>query len=146
MFYYYLFSPWVFGSIVALVLGHLWTTSFLKVIRNWIYCYALKHNEKIEAIYIKSLALPATVVGVIERIFFGALVAFDISATAAAMVTWILVKMATDWHRILARRKKGDYMYGPRSLAFSSLLASMISLLFALIGGLICRAAIAPYF
>jgi len=138
IFYYRLFSPWVLGPVVALFLGHMWTTSFLKVIRNCIYCFALKHKEKIDDIYTHSLALPATVVGVIEGIFFGALVAFDISATAAAMVTWILVKMATDWNRILATTGKR----GPRSLAFSSLLASMISLFFALIGGLICRMAL----
>ena len=140
IFYYHLFSPWVLGPVVALLLGHLWTTSFLKVIRNCIYCYAQKHKEKIDDIYTQSLPLPTTVLGVIERIFFGALVAFDISETAAEMVTWIFVKMATDWNRILEAGSKK----GPRSLAFGSLLASMISLLFALIGGLICRMAIDP--
>lgn len=87
--------------------------------------------------------MPGWVVGVIERVFFGALVAFDISATAAGMVTWILVKMATDWHKILGPgQKDGDPMYGARSLAFGSLLAGMISLFFALVGGLVCRAAL----
>jgi hypothetical protein len=130
----------IHGSVVALLLGHLWTTTFLEVIRKHIYCYAQKYKEKIDDIYTQSLPLPATVLGVIERIFFGALVAFDISATAAAMVTWIFVKMATDWNRILVAGSKK----GPRSLAFGSLLASMISLFFALIGGLICRKALHP--
>ena len=134
---------WILALVVVILLGHLWTTSFLKIIRNRIYYYALKHKEGIEDIYVSSLsALPAPVVGVTERIFFGALVAFDISATAAAMVTWILVKMATDWHRILDSTKEGKK--GPRALAFCSLLGSMISLFFALIGGLICRMALDP--
>jgi hypothetical protein len=129
---------WILGPVVALVLGHLWATSFLKVMRNRIYYRAVKNKEEIEPVFTFSLPVPATVLGVIERIFFGALVAFDISATGAAMVTWILVKMATDWNRILAQ--KGES--GPRALAFTSLSASMISLFFALIGGLICRTAI----
>ena len=141
IFYYRLFSWWILGGAVALVLGHLWITSFLKVVRNCIYCYAKKNEEEIDDVFIRSLAVPAAVVGVAERIFFGTLVAFDISATAAAMVTWILVKMVTDWNRILASTGK----WGPRSLAFSSLLANIISLFFALIGGLICRKAL-PYF
>jgi len=133
---------WIHSLVVALGLGHLWTFTFLKVIRNHIYHKTLKRKETIENIYIHALAVPAWVVGTIERIFFGALVAFDISATAAAMVTWILVKMATDWNRILTSAQEGKR--GPRSLAFSSLLAGMISLFFALTGGLICRIALDP--
>ena len=131
---------WIHGSVVALVLGHLWTVTALHLIRNYVYGRTLKRQEQIAAIYIDSLALPGWAVGTIERVFFGALVAFDISATAAGMVTWILVKMATDWHRILGSgQQNADPMYGPRSLAFGSLLGSMISLFFALIGGMVCR-------
>jgi hypothetical protein len=136
---------WIHGLVVALGLGHLWTFTFLTVMRNRIYHKTLKRKEIIKDVYIGALCVPAWVVGTIERTFFGALVAFDISATAAAMVTWILVKMATDWHRILPPiEEKGKHIIGPRSLAFGSLLAGMISLLFALIGGLVCRMAIDP--
>jgi hypothetical protein len=134
---------WVLGSVVALLLGHMWTVTVLNLIRNYIYGQTLRRQEQIAPIYIDSLALPGWTVGTIERVFFGALVAFDISATAAGMVTWILVKMATDWHRILGAGQQNagpaDPMYGPRSLAFGSLLGSMISLFFALIGGMVCR-------
>jgi hypothetical protein len=131
---------WILGSVVALVLGHVWTVTALRLIRNYVYVQTLKRQEQIGAIYIDSLALPGWTVGTIERVFFGALVAFDIPATAAGMVTWILIKMATDWHRILGSGQQNkDPMYGPRSLAFGSLLGSMISLLFALIGGMVCR-------
>ena len=131
---------WIHGSVVALVLGQLWTDTTLRLIRNYVYSQALKRKEKIEDIYVDSLAVPGWMVGMIERAFFGALVAFNISATAAGMVTWILVKMATDWHRILGSSNQSkDAMYGPRSLAFGSLLAGMISLFFALMGGMVCR-------
>jgi len=144
IFGYRLFSPWILGAVVALVLGNLWTVTFLKLIRNYIYRDTVKRKDTIVDIYIDRIAVPGWVVGSIERIFFAALVAFDISATAAAMVTWILVKMATDWHRILGKTEEDAHKSGARALAFSSLLASMISLFFALIGGLICRMALNP--
>lgn len=70
-----------------------------------------------------------------RTLFFTILVAFDVSGTATAMIGWVTVKMLTDWHRIL----KPDAELGVRSSAFASLLGNMISLIFALIGGLICR-------
>jgi hypothetical protein len=133
---------WIHGSFTATVFGHLWTVTGLRLIRNHVYSKTLKRKEKIDNIYVDSLAVSGWQVGMIERVFFGALVTFDISATAAGMVTWILVKMATDWNRILGQCQNEDSMYGARSLAFGSLLAGMISLFFALIGGIICRRAV----
>lgn len=140
-----LFWLWIPGFIVALVLGHLWTVTVLWPIRNYIHRQVVKRNEQIAGIYIDQLAVPPWLTGYIERSFFCTLVAFDISATAAGMLTWILIKMATDWHRLLGQGVESKFcMYGPRSLAFASLLAGMISLFFALIGGLICRIALDP--
>jgi len=133
------------GAAVTLGLGHLGIVIFLKTIRNHIY-EQTKDKEKIHPIYIDPLAIPGWLIGLIERIFFGALVTFDISATGAAMGTWMIVKMGTDWHRLLqedkSEGKPDKYKIGPRSLAWGSLSAGVISLLFALIGGLICRTAI----
>ena len=50
---------WIHGLIVALVLGYLWTVTFLKLIRNYIYRYTLKRKQTIEDIYIDPLAVPA---------------------------------------------------------------------------------------
>lgn len=164
----------VHGSTVALLLGHLGVTSFLKFIRKRIYQKTKERKEKVDDVYTESLAVPATVVGVIERIFFGVLVAFNIQAAGAAIGLWIVVKMATDWQRLLqedkhkggplitvcvteldAAKRLADQMpfvlesknkIGPRSLAWASLLAGVISLLFAVIGGLICQKALDPYF
>ena len=138
----------IHGSLVALLLGHLWTDTFLRFIRNHVYIQMKKKQIPMPDVelYITPLAIPGWVTGLIERIFFGVLVAFNIQATGAGMLTWVLIKMATDWHRILPTDEgNAKSKYGPRSLAFASLLASIVSLFFALVGGLICRVALDPY-
>lgn len=143
----------IHGSVVALILGHLYVKTFLEVIRKCIYQKTAERKEKVDDVYIDTLAVPPWVVGITERIFLGALVAFNIPGTGAAMGTWMLVKMATDWHRLLpstekpcsiegSKQEETKHKIGPRSLAWGSLTASMISLLFALIGGLICQKAL----
>lgn len=128
------------GTFFALGMGHVCTTTALKFIRNHIYNEALKRDEIIEKIYVDTLSVPGWFLGFVERTFFGTLVAFEVSATAAGMLTWLLIKMATDWHKMIDAGSKN----GPRSLAFGSLIAGMISLFFALIGGLMCRGALNP--
>jgi hypothetical protein len=136
---------WICGFTVALILGHFGTVTALRLVRNYIIRRVVERREEIDEIYVEPLAVPAWLTGFIERSFFCTLVAFDISATAAGMLTWILIKMATDWHRLLGQGVASQFpMYGPRSLAFASLLAGIISLFFALIGGLICRVALDP--
>jgi len=136
----------IHGIVVAVYLGHLWTDMFLSLIRNHIYSQTKMKKQDIDDVFIVPLAVPGWLTGLIERIFFGVLVAFNIPATAAGMLTWILIKMATDWHRILPTthetQNNQNLSYGPRSLAYSSLLAGIVSLFFALIGGLICREAL----
>jgi len=75
--------------------------------------------------------------GVIERLFFTIIVSFNVGGAAVAMTSWLLVKMATDWHRI---QSKEDI---DRSLAFCSLTAGMVSLTFALVGGLLIKFGVA---
>jgi hypothetical protein len=60
-------------------------------------------------------------------------VAFNVYGTATAMIVWIGLKMGADWLIVLQGEKKA----WQRQIAFSALLGSMISLFFALIGGLI---------
>jgi len=62
--------------------------------RNCIYRSALKREEKIAGIYTDSLPIPATVIGVVERVFFGVLVAFNIQAAGATMGARVVVKIA----------------------------------------------------
>ena len=129
---------WVLGLAFSLLLGLL-TGPLLDLIRGRILQKARKKGEVIDdkdaKLYLESLYVSSKLVGSIERLFFTILVAFNVSGTATAMIVWISVKMATDWQRIL----KPDGGLGIRSLAFTALLGSMISLFFAVIGGLICR-------
>jgi hypothetical protein len=73
--------------------------------------------------------------GFIERAFFMILIAFKISGAAVAMITWLLVKMATNWHRIIDTEKGKQPLN--RGLALCSLVTGMVSLFFAVTGGII---------
>ena len=135
-----LFARWFFGlGIFALGLGWLCTWLFLKGIRSYIETKATKRNEtEIFNEMIAPLDVPSWFIGLTERTFFVILVAFELSAVAVAMIVWLTVKMLYNGN-IFSDDKKNITV---RSLAFSALLANLISMLFALIGGLICRGSI----
>jgi hypothetical protein len=69
--------------------------------------------------------------GIVERAFFTVVLAFDVSGASTAMMAWLTVKMLPNWNRTTA---------DPPG-AFTALLAGLVSLFFALVGGLICRTA-----
>jgi len=71
--------------------------------------------------------IPGWLTGLIERLFFTILVASNISGTGTAMVGWITVKMFQKWH--------GEH----KNYSLLRLLSGMVSMLFALIGGLLIR-------
>jgi len=68
------------------------------------------------------------VTGIIERVFFTVVVAFDVSGTATAMMGWIAIKMAAVWN-----------VSQPRAATIFTALGGLMSMFFALTGGLICR-------
>lgn len=125
---------WTVGLIVSLGVGWLFTGCFLKGLQNYI-----ERRSLLQALQASIRArpkeegekVPPSLTGLIERLFFTMMVATDISGTAVAMITWIFAKMVTNWNR-LGREV-------PVSRAFSALLAGLVSMLFALIGGMICR-------
>ncbi|HKO42994.1 MAG TPA: hypothetical protein VJU84_06885 [Pyrinomonadaceae bacterium] len=80
-------------------------------------------------------ATPAWLIGTIERLFFTFIVAFEISATAVAMIAWLTTKMVTGWNRPGAANVTSEG-------ALTALLGGLISMFFALIGGLICAGKI----
>jgi hypothetical protein len=59
-------------------------------------------------------------------------VAFDVSGATTAMMAWLALKMLTHWNR------PGDNKI-PYAGAFTALLAGLISMLFALLGGLLWK-------
>jgi len=113
---------WSIGMSVALVLGAVVTELFVRALRS---CFNI-------SIPPSQRAVPAWLVGSIERLFFTVVVAFNISGTAVAMIGWITVKMVTNWNR--------PGCSGPEfaPVALTALLGGLVSMFFALIGGLIC--------
>tara|TARA_R110002111_G_scaffold189680_4_gene254960 strand:- start:289 stop:717 length:429 start_codon:yes stop_codon:yes gene_type:complete len=78
-------------------------------------------------------------VGIIECLFFTLAVAFDMNGVIVAMVGWITVKMAANW----GSRNVPEGMSGDREdFRLSALLGGLVSMGFALVGGLICRGSI----
>jgi hypothetical protein len=76
--------------------------------------------------------------GLLERLFFTVIIAFEVSGAAVGMVTWIALKM-------LASRKYREERAGeegfPSGLPFeyAGLVGNLLSMLFALVGGLCIR-------
>jgi hypothetical protein len=135
-----LFSRWFFGlGIFALGIGWLSTFVFLTVLRSYIKTKAAERNEmKVYDEFMTAADIPSWLIGLAERTFFAILVAFNVSATAVAMIVWVAVRMLYDWNIVWRQRENITI----RSLALSDLLGNIVSMLFALIGGLICRGSI----
>jgi len=70
--------------------------------------------------------------GVVERLVFALFVAFDLSGAVPAMMGWLAIKLASNWNR-----KDIESHANTRAFTFSALLAGLISMLFAALGGLI---------
>lgn len=116
---------WIIGLVVSLLIGHFLTDYSLKYIRKKYSIFKYPDNEK--------TLIPAYLTGLIERFFFTFIVAFDVSGTAIAMLVWMTLKLTRNLEILKeVDREKNESIY-------SGILGSMISLFFALIGGLIIR-------
>ena len=135
-----LFSRWFFGlGVFSLGLGWLLIYFFLEIVRIHIKAKAGERGEqKAYDDVMKPLDVPSWLIGLLERTFFTVLVASNVSATALAILAWVTLKMAFSWNIVWRERESITV----RSLAFSALLANLFSMLFALIGGLICRGGV----
>ena len=118
---------WFWVLLFSLLLGHFITGWILNGIRNR---YSIEvPDEAKNPKKGKKKVIPGIIVGPAERLFFTIMIVYDISGTAIAMIMWITIKMAQGWGP-----NKEDKNY-----AFSRLLGGMISMFFALIGGLLIR-------
>jgi hypothetical protein len=125
---------WILGLWISLAVGAVLTHWFLDALRKYIKKKAKESDEPYQEE--KDLYVPGWFVGLTERTFFTVLVAFDVSATAAAMIGWVAVKVGISWQVLLKQETTLR-----RSLAFSALLGNIVSMLFAVIGGVIIRVA-----
>lgn len=119
---------WIVGLTFSLIVGWIITRLFLELLRK-----AMKLGEKPNTPNeFGFLSAPPWLTGMTERLFFTVLVAFGTSDVATTMVAWLALKLATNWHRY-----KDDST--ARYFGFSALLAGLVSMLFAFLGGLIIR-------
>jgi hypothetical protein len=132
---------WILGLAVSLGVGSIVTRSFLQWLRKDIRSRAKKNKDRIESDekLISPLYIENWLVGILERPFFTVLVAFYVPATAAAILTWIIVKLAINWSVLLKVSEPSVFL---RSMGFSALFGNLFSMFFAVTGGLICRAGV----
>ena len=138
--------PWVYGFAVSVIVGHfaarwlIWLYWGRPTGLSWIQIFGFEHipppwqhgNDSISLVG----ALPSWVVGLIERVFFTIVVASAGGAVGAAtMIGWIGIKTAIHWKR-RDRIIPTELTEIIRASQVSTL-ASLTSMLFALIGGLI---------
>jgi hypothetical protein len=121
-------KTWTIGLFFSLVVGSVVTWLFLKVLRCW-----LGASEPKPRLSAGSKGVPPWLTGMVERCFFTLLVALDVSGVPTAMVGWLAVKLATNWNHPDWKDKLDT-----RTYAFSALLGGLVSMLFALVGGLVC--------
>jgi hypothetical protein len=165
---------WIIGFVFSLVIGQFATKYFM----GWLHSYlGFDPQWREKNIGFGQRLVPSWLMGLLERLFFTILVAFDVSALSPGIMTWLLIKMASNWNRINPPRK--DFMEPEppkppeppdmlkpiplstdaqnerkilqkearlRAYAMSSLLGSLVSMLFALLGGLICSGKICSNF
>ena len=119
----------VIGFSVSLIGGGISAWLFLKILRLWM------HLSKEKDVTEETRAVPSWVTGAIERLFFTLLIYFKLPGVPAAMLIWLTLKMVTNWNSPL--RQETDKKH--TRLSFTALLAGLISLGFAVYGGLIAR-------
>lgn len=118
---------WILGLGFSLVVGHFAVELFLRQLRKY-----MALGEK-PALPDPLKRVPPWLTGGLERLFFTFLVAFGVSGTPAAMVGWLALKLATNWNH-------PDFKDSAqaRAFAFSGLVAGLLSMLMAFLGGKIC--------
>ncbi len=130
---------WIIGYLfVAVLAGGIFTGFFVKTLRKY-----TGTNERIKTRNtLSSLrnanninrGMPAFLMGAIERSFFTLAVAYNLSGLVIGMIGWLTIKMATSWNRSNLSNNPTD--------AFTGLVGGLVSLIFAIIGGLICNGKI----
>lgn len=124
------FADLLLGHAVALIGGGIGTPLALNVIR--------KQQGITEAPELPKGAprpVPGWLTGLIERLLFTWLVALSVSGTAVAMIAWLSIKLAAGWNRPEGEMSVAIW----RGKASSALLAGVVSMLFALAGGILCQ-------
>lgn len=124
---------WIMGLFFSLEIGSVVTPLALKEIKT--YAEYLFRKKDYRLLLTTKIPDFPWLVGLFERLFFTLIVAFNVNGTAIAIIGWITVKTYTthwferDWDKVTPSKLD----------VYISLMASMVSMMFALIGGLICN-------
>jgi hypothetical protein len=124
---------WLLGLTWALVVGHLVTKFVLNRIRAFLVAARTAAGDTGTLPWSIGTGVPSWLTGTIERLFFTTAVAFELSGVATAMMAWMGVKLAANWNRPTAPPDPVG------ALALSAALGGLVSMFFALTGGVICR-------
>jgi hypothetical protein len=119
---------WILGLGFSLIAGHFAVEFFLSQLRKYM---GLGDKPPLTQSY---RGVPPWLTGGLERVFFTFLVAFEVTGTPAAMIGWLALKLATNWNHPDYKDNRSE----ERAVAFSALVAGLVSMLFALLGGQIC--------
>lgn len=126
---------WIIGLVFSLLIGHF----IIKFILDRLRAY-IKLSKRDLPPAERFIRRTPTFTGILERLFFTILIAFNVSGAGTAMMAWVTIKMVSDWNILVV---KGDFKaVKQRRYAFTGLLGSVLSMLFALLGGLICSGLI----
>ena len=124
------------GLFTSLVVGSWVTGFFLRRVRRRLDRLRGIRGDSDPAPWHGVQDIPPWLTGVIERLFFTVVVAFNVPGAVVAMIAWLAVKMATDWNR--------PGIPTTAAGAMSALLGGLVSMLFAVAGGLICSGIFIP--
>ena len=130
---------WLIGFAVSVGVGSIVIRPFMSHFDKYIQKMAEEHGEQLDR-EVWNLWLPAWFTGLIERFAFTIFVAIDLPAVGALMAAWIGAKMFDNWQHVLQTRA-----HGARSRAFLALLGNLLSMLFATLGGQICKVDLRDY-
>ena len=118
---------WVTGLTIALVFGGLVTQYYARRIK------ILVGEDDPEY----RISIPVSI-GLVESLFFTLGVAFHLSGVMMAMIAWMGAKMAAHWGDERQRKKVCNI----GEVRFLMLTGTLTSMLFSIIGGLICAGKI----
>ena len=114
---------WPVGLLVSLVFGGIVTQYYARRVMKLI-------GDEVPSY---RLFIPLSI-GVVENLFFTIGVAFNLSGVMIGMVAWMGAKMAAHWGQESQKHQVSNIV----TIRFLVLVGTMLSLLFAMIGGLIC--------
>jgi hypothetical protein len=136
-----LFAPCWIGYIIAVVGGIPVTYGWSKLLFWLLDRYVPRTAKEIEtgeAAGLERVWWIAVMVGIFERILITTLVAYDVSGVASFIAGWIGIKMVSGWQKWSTGTRYA------RAAVFMALLGNVMSILFGLVGGILCHAVATP--